>query len=294
MKKNTLRIAGASGAVAALALTGCAAGSDGGDAGSDPIQVAVVSGWAEGEVVTEMWTQILEDKGYDVEVTAADIAAVYTGLANGDYDVYLDSWLPVTHAQYMERFGDDIVDLGAWNVEGVNAIAVNEDAPIDSLSELADNADLFGNRIVGIEPGSGLMTMTQETVIPGYGLEGMELVSSSSPAMLAELKSATDAGQNIAVTLWQPHWAFDAFPVKMLEDPDGLFGDPEEMHTVAATSFEQDYPEVFQWLTDFEMDNTVLGPLQRTAFYDRADDELSTVIADWIAENQEWVDSLTS
>ena len=145
-------------------------------------------------------------------------------------------------------------------------IAVNEDAPIDSLDELAENADLFGDRIVGIEPGSGLMRITGDDVVPGYGWGDMELVESSTPAMLAELKKATDAGENIVVTLWRPHWAYNAFPVKDLEDPQGLLGDAEEIHTVAASSFGEDFPEVHGWLSDFQMPSDLLYSLEDAMF----------------------------
>src|SRR5690606_18074286 len=109
---------------------------------------------------------------------------------------------------------------------------------------LAANADAFGNRIVGIEPGAGLTAATQDAVIPTYGLEGMEFITSSTPAMLAELQKALDAGDNVAVTLWRPHWAYDAFDIKDLEDPEGTLGDAESIHTVTRTGFADDFPEV--------------------------------------------------
>ncbi len=58
---------------------------------------------------------------------------------------------------------------------------MNEDAPIDSLAELADNAELFDNRLVGIEAGAGLTRITQDEAIPTYGLEDLEYVISSTP-----------------------------------------------------------------------------------------------------------------
>jgi hypothetical protein len=63
--------------------------------------------------------------------------------------------LPTTHEAYLEQYGDDVTELGVWNTEGRNTIAVNADAPIDWLEELAENADLFDNKIVGTDPGAG-------------------------------------------------------------------------------------------------------------------------------------------
>lgn len=294
---STLALAGA----AALTLAGCASGT-GGAGGSGtadgpadrPVEIAVFNGWDEGIAASHLWQAILEDKGYDVTLTYADVAPVYLGLTRGDFDVVLDTWLPTTHADYMEQYGDKVEDLGAWNDEAKLTVAVNEDAPISSLDELAGSADAFGGRIVGIEPGSGLMRITGDHVVPGYGLEKMDLVESSTPAMLAELKKATDAGQKIAVTLWRPHWAYNAFPVKDLEDPKGLLGAAESIHSVAATSFAQDFPEVHGWISGFRMPSEKLYSLEDAMFNAGSSDDYGPVVTAWIDENREWVDSLTS
>ena len=287
---------------AGLALAGTAAllvngalvqtGVGGSDKGH--LTIAVFNGWDEGIAASELWKAVLEEKGYTVDLEYADPAAAYTGIAKGDYDLTLDTWLPLTHADYMQTYGDQLVDLGAWNDEAKLTIAVNEDAPIDSLTELAANADVFGNRLVGIEAGSGLVTVTQNDVIPGYGLEGMEFVTSSTPAMLTELQAATDAGRDVAVTLWRPHWAYNAFPLKDLEDPDGLLGDAEGIHTVASTSFADEFPEISDWLEAFRMDNELLYSLEDAMFGAYDGDDYGPVVAKWVADNQEYVDSLTA
>lgn len=286
-------------AASTLALAGCAGTSSDDSAGEDgaadrPIEIAVFNGWDEGIAASYLWEAILEDKGYDVELTFADVAPVYQGLAGGDFDLVLDTWLPTTHADYMETYGDDVEDLGAWNDEAKLTIAVNEDAPIDSLEELAAASADFGNRIVGIEPGSGLMRITGDDVVPGYGLEDMELVEASTPAMLAELTKATDAGENIVVTMWRPHWAYNAFPIKDLADPKGLLGEAEEIHSVAATSMKDDFPEVHTWISNFEMPSDTLYSLEDALFNSDAGDDYGPAVAEWIAANQDWVDSLTS
>ena len=278
---------------AGLLVTGALAQTGAGDDGKGHLTIAVFNGWDEGIAASELWKAVLEDEGYTVDLAYADPAAAYTGIAQGDYDLTLDTWLPLTHADYMETSGDELVDLGAWNDEAKLTIAVNEDAPIDSLTELAANADLFGNRLVGIEAGSGLVTVTQDDVIPGYGLEGMDFVTASTPAMLTELQAATDAGRDVAVTLWRPHWAYNAFPIKDLEDPDGLLGDAEGIHTVTSTAFAEEHPEVSRWLEDFRMDNELLYSLEDAMFGAYDGDDYGPVVDEWIADNRDWVDGLT-
>lgn len=284
-------------AAALLALTACGGGDEGADGGDETaakeVTIAVFNGWDEGIAASELWKNILEGEGYDVTLEYADAGPVFQGLADGDYDITLDGWLPLTHKQYIDEFGDDIEDYGAWNDEAKLTIAVNSDAPVDSLADLAENADEFNNRLVGIEPGAGLTTATEDSVIPDYGLEDMEFLTSSTPAMLSELQTATDNGENIAVTLWRPHWAYDAFDIKDLEDPEGSLGEAEGIHSFGSTAFTEANPEVVGWLEDFKMDSETLHSLENVMFNENDTDDYAPIVEEWIAENQEYVDGLT-
>jgi glycine betaine/proline transport system substrate-binding protein len=291
------------GAVAALGLTACATdagtNTDNGDNGANEgdltsLTIGVFNGWPEGEAASYLWKIILEDKGYDVSLEYADAGPVFAGLSTGDYDVALDGWLPLTHADYVKEYSD-VVDLGAWNEDAVLTLAVNEDAPITSIDELAANADAFGNKIIGIEPGAGLTQATQEQVIPTYGLEDMEFITSSTPAMLAELSAAIDADENVVVTLWRPHWAYDEFPIRDLEDPEGTLGDEESIHTMARPGFEDDYPQLTEWLKAFTLDSELLYSLENAMYnVDDVPRDFTDVVTQWMSENQDYVDSLTS
>lgn len=301
------------GAVGVLGLSACASGdtakepANGGDtSASDDVArvdngdvqdltIGVFNGWPEGEAVSYLWKSVLEEKGYNVSLEYADAGPVFAAVASNDYNVNFDTWLPDTHASYMKEFGDKLIDLGAWNEDAVLTIAVNEDAPIDSLDELAANADKFDNRLIGIEQGSGLNKATTEKVIPGYGLEDMEYITSSTPAMLAELKSAINAGDNVAVTLWRPHWAYDEFPIKDLKDPKGALGDAEGIHSVSSLQFADDYPELKGWLEDFKLDSDMLFSLENLMFNTGEDvSDYTPIVEKWMTENQDYVDSLTS
>lgn len=284
-------------AAAAIALTGCTTADDTGNEGGESmgsITLAVFNGWDEGIATSELWKVVLEEEGYDVTLEYADVAPLFAGLSTGDYDFTTDVWLPGTHASYIDEFGEDIVDLGAWNDESKLTVAVNEDAPIDSLAELADNADAFGNQIVGIEPGAGLTEAMNESVIPTYGLEGMEFTTSSTAAMLTELEAATNAGENVVVTLWEPHWAYGAYPIKNLDDPEGALGGTESLHSYGRTGFADDFPEVAEWLGNFQMDLETLYSLENLLFVENDTDDYGPLVEQWISENQAYVDGLTS
>ncbi len=290
-------------AAAGLVLAGCASsedadttteatGSDEAMAGGE-ITFGVFNGWDESVASSLLWEAILEDKGYDVTLEYADPAVTFQALADGDYDLVTDVWLPGTHASYLEEYGDSIEEVGAWFDSAALTVAVNADAPIDSLAELADAADEFDNTIVGIEPGAGL-TAAVEAGISTYGLEDMDFVTSSTPAMLAELDSAMADGENIVVTLWEPHWAYGAYDLKNLEDPEGILGDAESIYTYSRTDFATDFADVNEWMANFTMESDLLYDLENRLNAASGESEYADVVAEFIADNQEWVDSLTA
>ena len=60
--------------------------------------------WAEGIAVTYLAKEILSEQGYRTELLNADIAPIFTSLARGKTDVFMDSWMPVTHADYFQKY----------------------------------------------------------------------------------------------------------------------------------------------------------------------------------------------
>jgi len=299
--KNRFTSMIAIGAVGVLALAGCASTSadevetvGNGNDDQKAIDIAVFNGWDEGVASSELWKAILDEKGYTANLKYANVSPVFVGLSTGEYDFTLDVWAPNTHKEYIDKYQGDITDLGTWNDEASLTIAVNEDAPIDSLTELAANADLFGNRIVGIEPGAGLTGAVTDKVIPTYGLDNMEYLTSSTAAMLTELTAATTAGENIVVTLWQPHWVYSSIGLKNLKDPENTLGDAEGLHAYGKSTFKADYPQAAKWLGDYKMDLDQLGSLEKAMFVDYDGKDFGPIVAQWIKDNQDYVDSLTS
>lgn len=288
-------------AAAALALTACGGGDDtsedGGDAsaseGGGTITLGIIPSWTDGLSMAYLWQGILEDEGYDVEIEEInDAAPLYTGVAEGDIDVYPSAWPEVTHAQYMDEYGDDLEDLGAYYEGAVLTFAVPEYTDIDSIAELNDNADDLGNRVVGIEPGSGLMEITNEAVFPDYGLdENFELVESSTSAMLTELGSAIDDEEDIVVTLWRPFYAYGDFDLKDLEDPEGSLGEPETLNFIANSEFSSEFPDVAEWMGNFTLSDDEYAELENMMVNEYEDNEEEAAQV-WMENNSDIIDSI--
>jgi len=292
MPKRALAVLGAGLLVVIGGTAVTAASTAGGDKGD--VKVAVFNGWPEGEAASYLWKHVLEREGYHVDFEYADAGPAFAGLSTGDYDVAFDGWLPTTHAQYLKTYGAHLTDLGAWNDEAKLTIAVNKDAPIDSLDQLAAHSSDFGNRLVGIEPGAGLTEATQKKVIPEYGLGKMNFVTSSTPAMLAELSSAMKKHDDIAVTLWRPHWAYDQWNLKDLKDPKNTLGAAESIHSIASKGFPQKFPQIATWVKKFRMKSDMLYSLENAMYNGKADSsQYDGIVEKWMNAHSAYVDSLT-
>jgi glycine betaine/proline transport system substrate-binding protein len=258
---------------------------------ADPIEIGWVP-WDEDIAVTYLWKHILESEGYEVNLTQLDIAPVYAGVAEGDLDLYLDAWLPITHGDYADEYDENWEYLGVWNDNGLLTWAVPDYVDVQSIPDLKGKSDMFNGQIIGIEAGAGLMRLSKDAVIPGYGLEEYTLVEGSTSAMLAELDRAVSNEEPIVVTLWRPHWAYGAYPMRDLEDPEGHLGGAEELHVVAHKGFSEEYPEVAEWLTNFKLSDEEIGSLTNTVIQEYGTGQEAEGVEDWLSDpaNQALVD----
>ena len=205
--------------------------------------------WDSEIASTNVLKAVYEQAGYDVELKAVDAGPLYQALADGQVDMTISSWMPATHANYWDTYGDDIVMVGR-NLEGAKiGLVVPSYVTIDSIAEMNDVVDEFDGKIIGIEPGAGIMSAT-ETAIDVYDLD-YTLVASSSAGMAAELSDAYAKGDWIVVTGWTPHWKFVRFDLKYLDDPEGVYGGEEYIASLARMGYKEDDPEGYAILEHF-------------------------------------------
>jgi glycine betaine/proline transport system substrate-binding protein len=260
--------------------------------GDKKLTVAAFNGWDESFAAAHLLKYVLSDEGYDVDIQSLDAGPGYTGIAQGDIDVIMDGWAPKTHVDYINQYHDDIEFHGCWYNKATLNIAVNEDSPAKSIADLKDMGDDYGKRLVGIEPSAGETEVVKNNMIPAYGLEDWNFQTSSTPAMLAELKKATSSGDDIAVTLWHPQWAYDAFPVRDLEDPEGAMGGAENIINFSRSGLGDDKPYVSQLLQNLAIDDEHLQSLENVMFSDDnyGGENLDKAVDEWAKTNKDFFD----
>jgi glycine betaine/proline transport system substrate-binding protein len=266
-----------------------AAGCGGSKQGGQKTVKLVYVNWAEGIAMTNLAKVILEDQmHYKVDLKVADVGPVYTSIAKGDEDAFLDAWLPVTHASYMEKYGSQIDDYGIDYAGARIGLVVPDYVTIDSITQMNAHKDQFKKEIIGIDAGAGIMKAT-DSAIAAYDLD-FTLIPSSGPAMTAALKNAVENDKWVVITGWKPHWMWARWKLKFLEDPKGVYGKTENIHVLARKGLDKDMPRVAQFLKNFKMDDQQLGSLEGMINEEKSGDPAVAARA-WVTQNMDLVKS---
>lgn len=204
--------------------------------------------WDSEVASTNVLAEVLTSQGYDVNLISLDNAVAWKSIAEGNADASVSAWLPATHQAQYEQYKDQLVDLGA-NLFGTSlGLAVPSYMDISTIEELTSQAN---QTIIGIEPGAGIMAAADSAVNEYANLSTWSLTASSTGAMVTSLEQALKNEDDIVVTAWMPHWMFAKYDLKFLEDPMGVFGDAEEIHTIVRQGLKEDQADAYNIIDQF-------------------------------------------
>lgn len=253
----------------------------------EKIELAYVT-WDTEVASTHVVGAVLDDLGYDTRLTTLDNAIMWEAIATGEADAMVSAWLPITHQPQLEEYKDDIDSLGINLSGGKIGYVVPDYMDVDSVLDLTTEADQI---VVGIEPGSGTVAAAEEVAETYPNLKDWEVQTSSSGAMTTQLGQAIENEEEIVITGWTPHWKFQKYDLKFLEEPEGIIGADEDIETFARLGLKEDDPIAYSVLKNFEWEvediESVMLEIEEGA---TPEDAART----WVDENQDKVDKWTA
>lgn len=257
-------------------------------------------GWTDITATTALASEVLEGMGYETRVDTVSVPIAYSGMENGDFDVFLGNWMPSMASisdPYVEK---GTVDRLTANLEGAKyTLAVPQyvyEAGVTSVEDLADHADKFDNDLHGIEAGNDGNELIQQMIDDdAFGLGDWQLVDSSEAGMLAELQARVPNEDWMVFLGWEPHPMNTNFDMAYLEGAGDYFG-PDlggaTVYTNTRGGYVEECPNVGALLTNMtftlEMENQLMGeimddgedPRDAARAYLQKNDEL---LGEWLA-----------
>ncbi|MGH2102504.1 glycine betaine ABC transporter substrate-binding protein [Aerococcus urinaeequi] len=229
--------------------------------------------------------QVLKEAGFNVQITTVDPAIMFSSVAEGQSDAMVGGWVPVTHQAYKAKYGGSMVDLGP-NLEGATS-SLTVPAYMEDINSITDLTDENDSTITAIEPGAGVTNSAQNAVKEYDNLSDWKVSVSSTGAMIAELEQAIENEEDIVVIGWKPHWMFMDYDLKMLDDPENVFGGYEEIHSYAREGLKEDNPEAYKIIDNFYWEVEDMSSVMEELATDVEPEEAAD---NWIEANRETVD----
>ncbi len=237
--------------------------------------------WEDQMAISLPTAKFLEKQGFKVEFTKfAEWGIAFGALQKGDVDILLSSVDYMT-SDYWSKYKNRLekVSIASYGVR--QGLVVPSYVPVDSVDQLNTIADKVGGKIVGIEPGSGLMREVGNAV-KEYDLK-YQVIDGSTAAMVAQLQSSLERKEPIVTMLWEPSWMVHKFDVKFLKDPKGVFAPPQAYYWLANKGFSEKNPHARESIA------TVYIPLADNTAMNTAMNEGKTIeqaVDDWWNNNQ--------
>ncbi len=301
--------------VALLALVSSCEGENRGEAASvpqdsghaDTVIRLVYPEWSSEIASAHLMQAVLQERlGYRVQMIPVPVEEMWRRVAEGEADVLTGAWLPTTHQGYYQEYSGQLDDLGP-NLAGARIGLVvpttrpgrqtdasgktgRELVSIRSIEEMAGHVDKFDGHIIGIESGAGVVARSREA-LESYGLQAdYRIITSDEERMLARLRTAVQQGEWIVITGWKPHWVFELYNLRFLEDPKGVFGGEESVHTMVRPDLQQDAPDAYRVLSQISYRPEDLERLMRWIHAEDREDPYAQAVR-WIELHPEMVDS---
>jgi glycine betaine/proline transport system substrate-binding protein len=185
------------------------------------------------EVTAAVVQQVLERLGYNVALQSGSHSQIYPKLGAGEMDLFVAAWLPNTHKDYWEEHQVDLVRVSKLYTDARLFWAVPDYVPASEVRTVADLskpsvAGKMDRTIRGPGADSGLMIGSKK-ILEHYRLAdaGYQLAPGKAADWIDGFNRNIADKQWFVMPLWRPQYLNRVAGLRVLEEPEKLFGDPD-------------------------------------------------------------------
>jgi glycine betaine/proline transport system substrate-binding protein len=194
--------------------------------------------WDESVAISYLTKVLLEERTDhgNVELKEVEPEAAYRGVADGEYDAFLDVWLP-NHSALLEGVEGEVATMNSWLIGTTRSSLAAPSYMNARTLEGARSTD--AERVIGVRAG-GAPLSTPDVVVPSdvlskYGLEN-DFDYPDEAAMLDEVDRLYENREPFLFLAWTPHRMNERYEFDYVEDPEGELTEltrPARPHMIA-------------------------------------------------------------
>ncbi|WP_454311759.1 glycine betaine ABC transporter substrate-binding protein [Staphylococcus hominis] len=205
--------------------------------------------------------EVLKKAGYDVTTTPVPASGpLYATVSASDDAFHASGIFPETDKRYYDKFKDTLTlydDKHLINHVNVGVAVPKYVQNIDSIKDLKDDKD-FGKSvdwtIQGTDNRNGVMQQTNDE-LDRDDLSKYSLDKSSDQEQFKKIQKAYQQQQPILFTSMEPNWFSKELDVKMLKDPDKIYGNNKQhIDLVFNHNFKEKHPAAYDIATRMAKD----------------------------------------
>lgn len=232
---------------------------------------------------TYLEKQLLEDKGFTVDVKIMPNEDLWTGIVSNDIHAIGCNWFYDVHYNNYKKVSADVMDLGANCEDLKKGIVVPNYANIADIDELRLHKKSFGGTIY-VNSEFIYLGELIDKANESYSLD-YEIKKLSKEEMIKTIESAIDKKEWIAFGGYVPHWLFKKYSLRVLEDTKKVFGKTQELHTVVNKNLETNNKEIYNILDKFYIYNWELNDLLLNINIHKDNKDIEQITEEWLKDN---------
>jgi len=234
---------------------------------------------------------LLEKTGYSVKLKFVNDVVAHNGVAEGQVDMYLGSWMP-TRKDTIKKLKDKL-EIATTNTKNcLYIMGVPKyvwDKGVKSFADLEKYKDKFDKKLYVGPSGWAADKVMQKAIDNNiYNLGDWEIVNSTQGATLAQVSKSIKEDEWICFVAWKPHWMNYMFDIKYLKDPKKLWENPvSTVLTLVPKNFGKKWPEAYKLSKNLKFD---VKPLNKWIYeIGKNSKDPEDVLLSWMKNNKKQV-----
>lgn len=232
---------------------------------------------------------ILDKKGYVSEVEVYDEKELWERLEMNKVNIVSSMWFyDVDYADY-KGMQKEVVDLGPNSDSYIKGFIVPSYVDVAFIEKLNFYKYEFDDIIYCLDESDYLFNLSKEATNV-YGLD-FDIQRRSAKELEVLLKDAIAQDKWIVIAGYTPHYLFDEYSLRFLEDDKRVFGQKQEIHTVANADFIVRNKELKNYISSFYLYEHEMNSLLNL-MEGKEDNAIGDLIEEWMNNHQEVIKRL--